>query len=135
MPTILFSVTWEEKEVILGSELTIEDTQETPNVQITPIAPIEGRSPTYTLAMLDPDAPSHEDRKYGPYRHWLVSSIFHYKTAIGISLLPRADNGPSTADSKRDHCCSISAKRSGGGITRPSLFGYIQTNYHSLPAT
>ena len=57
---------------MLGNELAIEDTRETPSVQITPMAPIEGRSPNYTLAMLDPDAPSREDRKYGPYRHWLV---------------------------------------------------------------
>lgn len=57
---------------MLGNELTKADTQSQPNVQITPMG-VEDGSPTYTLAMLDPDAPSKENPKFGPFRHWVVS--------------------------------------------------------------
>ncbi|KAI5120422.1 hypothetical protein M0805_006922 [Coniferiporia weirii] len=77
-PSILFSVTWGDKEVMIGNELTKADTQNEPHVQITPMGAIdgvEGSIPTYTLAMLDPDAPSHADPKFGPFRHWVVSGL------------------------------------------------------------
>ncbi|THH10430.1 hypothetical protein EW145_g1338 [Phellinidium pouzarii] len=77
-PSILFSVTWSNKDVMLGNTLTTTDTQDEPHVQITPMGAIEETEssiPTYTLAMLDPDAPSHTDPKFGPFRHWLISGL------------------------------------------------------------
>ncbi|KAL5504798.1 TFS1 [Sanghuangporus vaninii] len=73
-PSVLFSVNWGEKEALLGNELTKEDTQNEPSVQLTPMGAEEG-NPTYTLAMLDPDAPSHDDPKFGPFRHWVVFGL------------------------------------------------------------
>lgn len=29
---------------------------------------------SYTLVMTDPDAPSRDDPKFGPFRHWVVST-------------------------------------------------------------
>ena len=59
---------------MLGTELLRDDTQSEPDVEITPMGGDDG-SPTYTLAMLDPDAPSRSDPKYGPFRHWVVSTL------------------------------------------------------------
>lgn len=102
-PSILFTITWPdslsgEVTVLLGSEMKKETTQTVPNVQITPIAPVDldtttsgpSQGPTYTLASLDPDAPSREDHKYGPYRHWIVSNIFFlsYEPNITWSIEP-----------------------------------------------
>jgi phosphatidylethanolamine-binding protein (PEBP) family uncharacterized protein len=71
-PTVLFYVTWGEKQAMLGNELQVEDTQLEPSISLTPMGS-EDEDATYTLAMLDPDAPSRDDPKYGPFRHWLVS--------------------------------------------------------------
>ena len=34
-----------------------------------------GKDASYTLVMTDPDAPSRDDPKFGPFRHWVVSVI------------------------------------------------------------
>ncbi|TDL22538.1 PEBP-like protein [Rickenella mellea] len=73
-PTVLFSIRWGDREVMLGNELDKSDTVQEPTVTLMPMSATEGNA-TYTLAMLDPDAPSHEDRKYGPFRHWLISKM------------------------------------------------------------
>ena len=58
---------------MLGNTLTKVETSFEPSVEITPLdSTDEG---TYTLAMLDPDAPSHQDPKFGPFRHWIVSQL------------------------------------------------------------
>ncbi len=77
-PSFLFSVTWgNEKEAILGNFLSKSDTDTEPKVILTPAGTADGfegvpQSEAYTLVMVDPDAPSREDRKYGPIRHWVV---------------------------------------------------------------
>ena len=94
IPSLLFSVTWKNEgavqEVILGNELFRAYTTSEPDIQITPMGAEEG-DPSYTLAMVDPDAPSTNDRKFGPFRHWLVSSCFifgsHYDFIETIYLL------------------------------------------------
>ena len=58
---------------MLGNTLTKVETSSEPSVEITPLdSTDEG---TYTLAMLDPDAPSHQDPNFGPFRHWIVSQL------------------------------------------------------------
>lgn len=62
--------------MLLGNELTREITQNEPSIRLTPVGVVENDDknvPSYTLAMLDPDAPSRDDSKYGPFRHWVVS--------------------------------------------------------------
>ncbi|KAH8111361.1 phosphatidylethanolamine-binding protein [Phellopilus nigrolimitatus] len=77
-PSVLFSLSWGDKEALLGNELTKADTQGEPNVQLTPMGTVEdaeGGSTTFTLAMVDPDMPSHADPKFSPVRHWLISGL------------------------------------------------------------
>lgn len=83
-PSLLFSVIWPNgKEAMLGNELTTADTQEEPVVSFTPMVvpdettgEIMGRTAagevTYTLVMMDPDAPSRTDPKSKEFRHWVV---------------------------------------------------------------
>lgn len=97
------------KEVMLGTELFKEDIQNEPDVEITPMGGEDG-APTYTLAMFDPDAPSRNDPKYGPFRHWVVSEpnppvihnqnqnqrrlilliYYHSLSVFSLSFVPRA---------------------------------------------
>ncbi|KAI8066227.1 phosphatidylethanolamine-binding protein [Gilbertella persicaria] len=59
------------KDVALGNQLSPQDASEQPKVSF--VAPES--SDYYTLVMTDPDAPSAHDRKFGPWRHWVVVNI------------------------------------------------------------
>ncbi|KAI8889127.1 PEBP-like protein [Backusella circina FSU 941] len=59
------------KDVALGNTLTPQETSERPNVFF--VAPEQDDH--YTLVMTDPDAPTRTDRKFGPWRHWVVVNI------------------------------------------------------------
>jgi phosphatidylethanolamine-binding protein (PEBP) family uncharacterized protein len=74
VPSTLLNVSWGEKEVQLGNELTKGDTVNEPTITFAPAAE-DDPSSTYTLAFLDPDAPSRADPKFGPFRHWVVSGV------------------------------------------------------------
>ncbi|KAI0066944.1 PEBP-like protein [Artomyces pyxidatus] len=85
-PSLLFSVVYPNgKEVLLGNELTVEDTLDEPSIVMTPLnipfeqAVSDGSDPTadlsYTLVMLDPDAPTRADPIYREFRHWVVTGL------------------------------------------------------------
>jgi hypothetical protein len=86
-PSVLLSVQWPKpnnKKANLGNTLTVEDTQEEPEILFTPVAIPDSTGQlvsdsltaetTYTLAFVDPDAPSKADPKYRQFRHWVVRS-------------------------------------------------------------
>ncbi|KAG2198640.1 hypothetical protein INT47_001779 [Mucor saturninus] len=70
-PSTLLQVDYGPKDVALGNELTPQDTTQQPSIFF--VAPDE--SAYYTLVMTDPDAPSVQDKKFGPWRHWVVVNI------------------------------------------------------------
>ena len=79
VPSFLFSIVFPNgSEVLLGNELTIEETQDEPIVSFTPMSlPVEqadssGEEVGYTLVMLDPDAPARAEPLYRSFRHWVV---------------------------------------------------------------
>ena len=77
-PTLLFSVVYPSgKEVLLGNEFTVEETQDEPSIDFTPLnLPTDqidsDDEVSYTLAMVDPDAPSRAEPLYKSFRHWVV---------------------------------------------------------------
>jgi hypothetical protein len=86
-PSVLLSVQWPKpnnKKANLGNTLTVEDTREEPEILFTPVAIPDSTGQlvsdsltaetTYTLAFVDPDAPSKADPKYRQFRHWVVRS-------------------------------------------------------------
>merc|ERR1711941_44433 len=48
----------------------------------------------HTLAMVDPDAPSRDDPKFGEWRHWLVTNIPGSQVNKGTVLAPYMGPGP-----------------------------------------
>ncbi|EIN05432.1 PEBP-like protein [Punctularia strigosozonata HHB-11173 SS5] len=87
-PSLLFSVVWPTgQEALLGNELPLADVQDEPSVQLMPMnLPSEqadnsgeGKESdgetTYTLAMLDPDAPSRAEPLYKSFRHWVITGL------------------------------------------------------------
>ena len=78
-PSVLFSVVYPNgAEVNLGNELTVADTLDEPEIRLAalnaPWADGPAAEASYTLAMLDPDAPYRADAIYRSFRHWVVSS-------------------------------------------------------------
>ncbi|CAK0782803.1 hypothetical protein CVIRNUC_005998 [Coccomyxa viridis] len=61
-------VSYDGKAVNNGEMLTPSETQDEPAIDIK-------GSETYTLVMVDPDAPSPDNPKFRYYLHWLVANI------------------------------------------------------------
>jgi len=106
-PTMLFSVVWPNRrvEVLLGNEMTVEETAEEPSIDFTPMnMPVEqadsaGEEVLYTLVMVDPDAPYRKDPIYRSFRHWVVTGLKSpadtaSKTANLIALKTKAATTP-----------------------------------------
>ncbi|CAL1710498.1 unnamed protein product [Somion occarium] len=80
-PSLLFSIGYPSgKEVLLGNEFTVDETQDEPSINFTPLnMPTEQADSqeevSYTLAMVDPDAPSRAEPLYKSFRHWLITGL------------------------------------------------------------
>ncbi|KAI0794945.1 phosphatidylethanolamine-binding protein [Abortiporus biennis] len=83
-PTLLFSIVYPGgREVLLGNEFTVEETTDEPSIDFTPLnMPTEqaasedaGDEVSYTLAMVDPDAPTRAEPTYRSFRHWLITGL------------------------------------------------------------
>ena len=68
----------------IGEEIPLEDTVDEPDIIFSPMSVAEpgtgqvqagaaAQEATYTLVMLDPDAPSRENSQFRSFRHWVVS--------------------------------------------------------------
>ena len=81
-PSVLLTITYPNGlEVLLGNTLTADEAAEEPEVVFMPmsLAPEQADAAdaqldevSYTLAMVDPDAPARADPKFRCFRHWLV---------------------------------------------------------------
>ena len=72
---MLFSIVYSNgAEVNLGNELTVEETQDEPEIRLAQLnGPWDDSAEaSYTRAMLDPDAPYRMDAKFRSFRHWVV---------------------------------------------------------------
>ncbi|GAA6032878.1 hypothetical protein JCM8097_000842, partial [Rhodosporidiobolus ruineniae] len=73
-PSVFVTVEYELSGGLMiepGQTAPIDATQSEPAVSFSAA---EGKE-AYTLALLDPDAPTRSDPKWGPFRHWLVSGV------------------------------------------------------------
>ena len=82
----LFTVSYPDGvDVLLGNVLTAQATADQPRITLTPVGALDAADAfagsesdanqigaRYTIVMVDPDAPSRSDPKYGPWRHWVV---------------------------------------------------------------
>ncbi|BGP12678.1 hypothetical protein JCM10213_008815 [Rhodosporidiobolus nylandii] len=79
-----------------GGTYSVADTQAEPSVSFN-AAP--GEEAKYTIVLADPDAPSRDDPKWSPYRHWVLSDVVPGQAA-GQTLTkylgpaPPAGSGP-----------------------------------------
>ncbi|KAI0746235.1 PEBP-like protein [Daedaleopsis nitida] len=77
-PSVLFSVVYPNgAEANLGNEMTVEETQDEPEIRLAALNGPWDDAPeaSYTLAMLDPDAPYRTDAIYRSFRHWVITGL------------------------------------------------------------
>ncbi|CAN7990581.1 unnamed protein product [Ixodes hexagonus] len=71
VPEAVFDVTFPAGQVLMGNAFTPKQASEHPSAIVFP----REENAVYTLAMLDPDAPSRRDPKFRPILHWLVVNV------------------------------------------------------------
>lgn len=78
-----------DKSVNLGNELTPTEVKDTPSVKW------EAEDSTYyTLAMVDPDAPSRAEPTYREVNHWLVANVQGNDLSTGDVITGYVGSGP-----------------------------------------
>ncbi|XP_023950915.1 protein D2-like [Bicyclus anynana] len=75
--------------VDMAKELTPTQVKDKPSVKWA-----AKDSEYYTLALVDPDAPSRENPKFREWHHWLVGNIFGSDTNKGETLSDYIGSGP-----------------------------------------
>ncbi|RWS26115.1 OV-16 antigen precursor-like protein [Leptotrombidium deliense] len=89
-PKYLLNVTYENRvKVHLGNELTIAQTKNAPVKVAWPFEVGE----LYSLFMVDPDAPSRQNPRFGQWMHWLVVNISNNTISTGNVIM--SYNGPN----------------------------------------
>ncbi|KAL3419566.1 phosphatidylethanolamine-binding protein [Phlyctema vagabunda] len=73
--TTNLSVTFGDKSVGLGNLLRSSDCKTAPKISFSAEAGHESHAYTYTLFLVDPDAPTPDDPKFAYWRHWVVSGL------------------------------------------------------------
>ncbi|KAI0329364.1 PEBP-like protein [Cubamyces sp. BRFM 1775] len=77
-PSVLFSVVFPNgAEVNLGNYMDVSETQDEPEIRFAALNGSwdDAGEASYTLAMLDPDAPSRADPIYRTFRHWVITGL------------------------------------------------------------
>ncbi|KAF2682604.1 PEBP-like protein [Lentithecium fluviatile CBS 122367] len=72
--SVQLSVAFNDKLVAAGNLLRASDCKVAPTVTFTAEVNANANT-TYTLMLVDPDAPTPDDPKFAYWRHWVVSSI------------------------------------------------------------
>ncbi|KAG9198811.1 hypothetical protein G6514_009361 [Epicoccum nigrum] len=75
-PTYNLTITYPSKSPSNGSLVRVSDVAEKPTVVFSAISSDDATStPSLTLLLLDPDAPTPDDPKFAFWRHWVITSI------------------------------------------------------------
>ncbi|KAL4783573.1 phosphatidylethanolamine-binding protein [Aspergillus varians] len=101
IPTTELSVVFDNKAVSLGNLFRVSEVKSAPTISFAKEAnALEYQS--YTLILVDPDAPSPDDPKFAYWRHWVVSGL---KPADGIEPPSALTEylGPGPKDDSRPH--------------------------------
>ncbi|KAA8642013.1 hypothetical protein EYZ11_003964 [Aspergillus tanneri] len=72
-PLTELSVRFGERQVNLGNLFRASECKQAPSVSFTPEN--TWSSKTYTLLLIDPDAPTPDDPKFAYWRHWVLSGL------------------------------------------------------------
>ncbi|KAI9371584.1 phosphatidylethanolamine-binding protein [Aspergillus egyptiacus] len=100
-PTTELKIAYDEKAVSLGNLFRVSEVKSAPTISFAREENAT-ENQTYTLLMIDPDAPTPDDPKFAYWRHWVVSGL---TPAEGIESAPALTEylGPGPKDDSRPH--------------------------------
>ncbi|KAL3492126.1 phosphatidylethanolamine-binding protein [Aspergillus germanicus] len=99
-PTTALGIAFGDKAVSLGNLFRVSEVKVAPTVSFAN----EDNAPetsSYTLLLVDPDAPTPDDPKFAYWRHWVVSRLKPSDNAEGKVLTEYL--GPGPKDDSRPH--------------------------------
>lgn len=73
-PTFSLNVAFPSKIPANGSLVRVSDVKDTPNVTFS-AASDAASAQSFTLLLIDPDAPTPDDPKFAYWRHWVITNI------------------------------------------------------------
>ncbi|KAF4218287.1 hypothetical protein CNMCM8980_005463 [Aspergillus fumigatiaffinis] len=100
-PTTQLHVSFNNKPVSLGNLFRASECKTAPTVSFSEEENNQPSSTSYTLLLVDPDAPTPDDPKFAFWRHWVVSGL-KAEEANGATALTEY-LGPGPKDDSRPH--------------------------------
>jgi phosphatidylethanolamine-binding protein (PEBP) family uncharacterized protein len=105
-----------------GSLARVSEVKEQPIISVSSSSKSSSSATTtYTFMMIDPDAPTPDDPKFGYWRHWVVASIplpssssIDDITANGKTLTPYLAPGPKDESGPHRYLFLLFADKAGG---------------------
>jgi len=109
-----------------GSLARVSQVKEQPAISISSSKPTSSAA-TYTFMMIDPDAPTPDDPKFGYWRHWVVASIPSSSaddiTAKGKTLTQYLAPGPKDESGPHRYLFLLFEEKAGEGLEKADVGG------------
>jgi len=114
-----------------GSLARVSQVKEQPMISISSSQPTSSTA-TYTFMMIDPDAPTPDDPKFGYWRHWVVASIPSQSasttssddiTARGKTLTQYLAPGPKDESGPHRYLFLLFEEKAGESVERVDVGG------------
>lgn len=108
-----------------GSLARVTQIKDQPTISITSTP--TSSSSTFTFMMIDPDAPTPDDPKFGYWRHWIVTSIPASSTndiiAAGKTITPYLAPGPKDESGPHRYLFLLFEEKEGESIEKAEIGG------------
>ncbi|KAK4099220.1 PEBP-like protein [Parathielavia hyrcaniae] len=98
-PTLHLGVRFPAKAIFNGTLMRVSEVKQTPSISISATTTTTTTTPisSLTFMLIDPDAPTPDDPKFGYWRHWVVTNI----PAPSSSISASEEEQPSAVDAGR----------------------------------
>ncbi|EAW17123.1 YbhB/YbcL family Raf kinase inhibitor-like protein [Aspergillus fischeri NRRL 181] len=93
-PTTQLHVSFNNKPVSLGNLFRASECKTAPSVSFSKEENNQPSSTSYTLLLVDPDAPTPDDPKFAFWRHWVVSGLKAEEGDSGTAVTEYLGPGP-----------------------------------------
>ncbi|KAL4874582.1 phosphatidylethanolamine-binding protein [Aspergillus karnatakaensis] len=100
-PSTQLNIAFGDKAIEHGNLFRVSEVKAAPSIQFDK-EPNASGSQTYTLLLIDPDAPTPDDPKFAYWRHWVVSGLKAGEKVENVTALTEY-LGPGPKDDSRPH--------------------------------
>lgn len=122
-PAYSLSVSFPSKNPSNGSLVRVSDVASQPSVTFS--SSTSGPASTFTLLLIDPDAPTPDDPKFAYWRHWVVTNIPSSSGDVkdGTTITPYLAPGPKDESGPHRYLFLLFQEPAGFKVTREDVGG------------